>query len=277
MKKIALIGTGTMGTALATALCRQIDPCEVIVTDKDITKARQLADSLGCVTADSNREAAAGAEFVVYCVKPQFLKTVLEETAPCFSEAAEAGEHRVIVSIVAGISASTYVETMGLDTAQISVMRILPNTACLVGKGFILIEEGPTYTSADEEEFRCLFQAAGGIASLPASQFVAGSVLTSTAPAFIAMFANSLADGGVYNGLLRPQARRLALEGIRGTVELLLSADKHLEQLKDEVCSPAGPAMIGVKSLEDSGFRSSVINAVVTAYNRFSDMAKMVK
>lgn len=277
MKKIALIGAGTMGTALASALCRQIDPAEVAVTDKDMAKARELAERLGCAVAESNKDAADTAEFVVYCVKPQFLKPVLEETAPCFAEAAKRGEHRVIVSIVAGVPASAYVEAMGLDTSLISVLRILPNTACLVGKGFILIEEGTTYTPADEAEFRRLFQAAGGIDSLPASQFVAGSVLTSTSPAFFAMFANSLADGGVYNGLLRPQARRLALEGIRGTVELLLSADKHLEQLKDEVCSPAGPAMIGVKSLEDSGFRSSVINAVVTAYQRFGDMAKMAK
>lgn len=277
MKKIAFIGSGTMGGALATAVCREIDPAEVIVTDQDTDKAQALADRLGCGIVPDNKTAAASAEFVVYCVKPQFLRPVLEETAPCFAAAAAAGEHRVIVSIAAGVDVSTYIDTMGLDTAATSVIRILPNTACLIGKGFILIEEGQTYTPADEAEFRRLFRGAGGIDSLPASQFVAGSVLTSTSPAFIAMFANSLADGGVYNGLLRPQARRLALEGIRGTVELLLTTDKHLEQQKDEVCSPAGPAMIGVKSLEDSGFRSSVINAVIIAYQRFAEMAKMAK
>lgn len=79
----------------------------------------------------------------------------------------------------------------------------LATAACLIGKGFILIEQGDSYTKEQEDEFRYILREAGGFDSLPASQFVAGTVLTSTSPAFIAMFANSLADGGVYNGLLR--------------------------------------------------------------------------
>ena len=71
------------------------------------------------------------------------------------------------------------------------------------------------------------------------------------------------------------QARRYALEGILGTVQLFLQSEKHLENLKDDVCSPAGPAMIGVKTLEDRGFRSSVINAVVDAYKRFDEIGKL--
>lgn len=276
MKKVAIIGTGTIGTAMAAAVCGQIDPSEVVVTNRTEAKARDLAERLGCSWVRTNAEAAAMAEVVVYCVKPQFLKPVLEETAPPIRENAEGGDHQILVSTAAGIDVSMYISGMELDVRRTSVIRILPNTACLIGKGFILIEENTSYTAEDEDEFRYLFAKAGGIDSLPASQFVAGSVLTSTSPAFIAMFANSLADGGVYNGLLRRQARRLALEGIRGTVEFMLATDKHLEQMKDEVCSPAGPAMIGVKSLEDSGFRSSVINAVVAAYRRFAEMGKTV-
>lgn len=88
-----------------------------------------------------------------------------------------------------------------LEGKNVPVIRILPNTACLIGKGFILIEQGDSYTKEQEDEFRYILREAGGFDSLPTSQFVAGTVLTSTSPAFIAMFANSLADGGVYNGL----------------------------------------------------------------------------
>ncbi len=275
MKKIAFIGSGTMGTALATAACKGVDPSEVVVTDFVQEKGKELADRLGCWFVSTNSEAIKAAHYVVFCVKPQFLKGVLGEVKTAFEECAAAGEEKIIVSIVAGVEVSTYVKELGLEGKNVPVIRILPNTACLIGKGFTLIEQGESYTKEQEDEFCYILRESGGFDSLPASQFVAGTVLTSTSPAFIAMFANSLADGGVYNGLLRPQARRYALEGILGTVQLLLQSDKHLEGLKDEVCSPAGPAMIGVKTLEDKGFRSSVINAVADAYKRFAEIGRL--
>jgi pyrroline-5-carboxylate reductase len=275
MKKIVFIGSGTMGTALATAACRTIDPKEVVVTDAVKEKGKALAEKLGCEYVATNGEAVESAEYVVFCVKPQFLMNVLEEVKPNFAECDKRGEKKVIVTIVAGVERQTYIDVLELSTKKVSVIRILPNTACLIGKGFILMEEGNTYTEEEVDEFKEIMKGAGGFDSLPAKQFTAGCVLTSTAPAFIAMFANSLADGGVYNGLLRPQARRYALEGIRGTVELLLQSDKHLEGLKDDVCSPSGPAMYGVKTLEDRGFRSSVINAVIDGYNRFAEIGKV--
>ena len=275
MKKIAFIGSGTMGTALATAACKGVDPSEVVVTDFVQEKGKELADRLGYRFVPTNTEAVKAAHYVVFCVKPQFLKGVLEEVKPAFEACAAAGEETIIVSIVAGVEVSTYVKELELEGKNAPVIRILPNTACLIGKGFTLIEQGESYTKEQEDEFRYIMRESGGFDSLPPSQFVAGTVLTSTSPAFIAMFANSLADGGVYNGLLRPQARRYALEGILGTVQLLLQSDKHLEGLKDDVCSPAGPAMIGVKTLEDAGFRSSVISAVADAYKRFEEIGRL--
>ncbi len=275
MKKIAFIGNGTMGTALATAACKGIDPAQVVLTDIVKEKGKKLADDLGCEFVDTNAEAVESAQYVVFCVKPQFLMGVLQELKPVFAKCAKEGQEKVIVSIVAGVEVATYKKELDLEGKKVSVIRILPNTACLIGKGFTLIEQGTSYTKEEEEEFRYIMRESGGFDSLPASQFVAGTVLTSTSPAFIAMFANSLADGGVYNGLLRAQARRYALEGILGTVQLLLQSEKHLEGLKDDVCSPAGPAMIGVKTLEDTGFRSSVINAVADAYKRFDEIGKL--
>lgn len=275
MKKIAFIGSGTMGTALATAASRGIEPSQVVVTDFVQEKGMQLAEELGCSFVPTNGEAVEAAHYIVFCVKPQFLKEVLKELKPVFERCLDAGEEKIIVSIVAGVETATYIEELGLERRHTPVIRILPNTACLIGRGFTLIEQGDSYTKEQEEEFRYILREAGGFDSLPAAQFVAGTVLTSTSPAFTAMYANSLADGGVYNGLLRPQARRYALEGILGTVQLLLQSEKHLEGLKDDVCSPAGPAMIGVKTLEDTGFRSSVMNAVANSYKRFAEIGKI--
>lgn len=85
MKKIAFIGSGTMGTALATAACKGIDPSEVVITDVVTEKGQKLADELGCNFVETNGEAIKAAHYVVFCVKPQFLKSVLEEVKPVFA------------------------------------------------------------------------------------------------------------------------------------------------------------------------------------------------
>lgn len=272
MKKMSFIGSGVMGTALTTAACRSADPQEIVITDIKAEKAAALAQQLGCSYVHTNAEAVRQSKYIVFCVKPQFLQPVLADLAGVFQQCLREGQEKIIVSIVAGVDKNVYLEQLGVS---LPVIRILPNTACLIGKGFTLIMEDDSYSAEQLNEFKQILSASGSFDSLPPSQFVAGTVLTSTSPAFIAMFANSLADAGVYNGLLRDQARRYALEGILGTVQLLLQSDKHLEALKDEVCSPAGPAIVGVKSLEDSGFRSSVINAVADAYRRFAEIGKI--
>ena len=103
MKKIAFIGSGTMGTALATAACKGIDPSEVVITDVVTEKGQKLADELGCNFVETNGEAIKAAHYVVFCVKPQFLKSVLEEVKPVFAACAEEGQEKIIVSIVAGV------------------------------------------------------------------------------------------------------------------------------------------------------------------------------
>jgi len=275
MKKMAFIGSGIMGTALATAACKGIDPSEIVIVDVVKEKAKILSEQLKCNFVETNSEAVESSKYIVFCVKPQYLNGVLEEISTTFQKCLQAGQEKIIITIVAGIEGETYIEKLNIKNYKVPIIRMLPNTACLIGKGFTIIMEDDSYTKEQLEEFKYILRESGGFDSLPPSQFVAGTVLTSTAPAFIAMFANSLADGGVFNGLLRPQARRYALEGILGTVQLLLQSDKHIEELKDNVCSPAGPAMIGVKSLEDSGFRSSIINAVIDSYQRFSEMGKV--
>ena len=115
MKKIAFIGSGTMGTALATAACKGIDPSEVVITDVVTEKGQKLADELGCNFVETNGEAIKAAHYVVFCVKPQFLKSVLEEVKPVFAACAEEGQEKIIVSIVAGVEVSTYMKELELE------------------------------------------------------------------------------------------------------------------------------------------------------------------
>ncbi|HZK22520.1 MAG TPA: pyrroline-5-carboxylate reductase dimerization domain-containing protein [Atopostipes sp.] len=267
MKKLAFIGCGVMGTALATAASQSISPDKIIVSDIQISKAQSLASSLNCAVAKDNREAVQKAQYSVFCVKPQLLKNILLDLREVYSLCKTNQEEKVIISIVAGVDRMTYMKYLNLNLGDISFIRCLPNTACLVGKGYTLVLDDGSYEPFQLEEYSSMLKASGKFECLPSFQFLAGCVLTSAAPAFLAMYANSLADGGVVNGLLRTQALRLALEGMQGMVQLILNdEEKHLEAYKDDICSPAGPTMIGVKTLEDKGFRSAVINAVVDAH-----------
>lgn len=272
---MAFIGGGTMGAALASAACKGGDPQDFIVSDVDLAKAQALAGRLGCACTQDNGHAVRQARYIVFCVKPQYLHGVLDELKTVFQRCVADKEEKIIVSLVAGVASETYWKLLGVEKQDLPIIRILPNLACSIGKGFTLVMEDDSYQPRQLAEFQHILRESGGFDSLPPHQFVAGTVLTSTSPAFTAMYANALADGGVMNGLLRTQARRYALEGMLGTVQLLLESEKHLEALKDDVCSPAGPAMVGVISLEDSGFRSSVIGAVVDAYQHFARIGRI--
>lgn len=272
MKTVGFIGCGTMGEALATAAAKTLDPQEIVLTDVDTAKAEALADRLGCTFVQSNAQAVQATRYLILCVKPQYLGPVLDEIKETVQGCLAEGQQKILVSIVAGIESERYWRDLEVEPAGLPVIRMLPNTACLIGEGFTLIMDDPRNPPETVAELKRILAHSGGFDVLSPQQFTAGCVLTSTSPAFVAMFANSLADAGVFNGLLRPQARQYALQGILSTVRLLQASDKHFEALKDDVCSPLGPAIIGVKSLEDSGFRSSVINAVVDAYRRFAEM-----
>lgn len=262
-----------MGTAMARAACKGGEPKDYLVCDVMEEKASALAQELGCDYSGDNCSAVRTAQYITFCVKPQVLPGILEDMAPAFQQLDRAEFETIVVSVVSGVECDTYRTILGIE--DLPVMLMLPNTACLIGKGYTLVSEDGGYTPQRYQELCQILRESGEFDSIPHRQFTAGAVLTSTASAFIAMYANSLVDGGVVNGLFRPQARRFALKGIETTVQLLLESEKHLEHLKDDVCSPGGPGIIGVAALERTGFRSSIIDSVVTAYQRFAEYGKV--
>ena len=275
MKKIAFIGSGVMGTAMGTAACRGIDPQQVVVTDSDQEKAKSLAQALGCCYAPSNEEAVQECRYIMFCIKPQVLYPVLQDLAPVFKSCRHRGEEKIIVSIVAGVESKTYIEAMGLEDYHVPVIRMQPNTACVIGKSYTVVLDDDGYSQEQLSQLLEILRETGKFEKVAPAQYIPAMVLTTISPAFASMFASALADGGVVNGLFRPQARRHALEGVLSALQLMLESEKHLDQFKDEVCSPAGPGIYGVKSLEDSGFRGSLIRAVGSCCDRFKEIGKI--
>jgi pyrroline-5-carboxylate reductase len=120
----------------------------------------------------------------------------------------------------------------------------------------------PTMGADDRKRIAEILSSVGLAEEVPESQMDAVTGIAGSSPAFLYMVIDSMADAGVLNGLSRAQAIRLAAQSMLGSAKMVLETGKHPDQLKDEVCSPAGTTIVGVKILEDLGMRSAMASAV---------------
>jgi pyrroline-5-carboxylate reductase len=148
----------------------------------------------------------------------------------------------------------------------------MPNTPVSVGEGMILYATGETVTKAEEAELLDALAGAGRLSPLPEYLIDAGSAVSGCGPAFVDLFIEALADGGVACGLPRKQAVEFAAQMVAGSARLVLESGQHPGALKDAVCSPGGTTIQGVRALENAGFRGAVIEAVIAAYEKNQDL-----
>lgn len=252
------IGAGNMGGALARAAAKS-DCGKIAVADRDNQKASALA---GEISADvlGGAEVAAFARYVFLGVKPQMLADLFAEIAPVLKSRTD---DFVLVTMAAGRSIETVTELAGIDCP---IIRIMPNTPVGVGKGMILYCTNGKVGNIDE--FLTLMRCAGMLDEIPEKLIDAASAITGCAPAWIDMFIEAMADGGVLCGLPRDKAQKYAASVLAGTAELALASGKHPGELKDAVCSPGGTTIEGLAVLEKNAFRSTVIEAVRAAYEK---------
>ncbi|HJB56520.1 MAG TPA: pyrroline-5-carboxylate reductase [Candidatus Flavonifractor intestinipullorum] len=265
MKEAAFLGTGNMGGALARAACRSIGPDQVILSNRTRAKAEALAGELGCTAARDNREAAQSARYLFLGVKPHLMRGLLEEIAPVLSPG------QVLVSMAAGLTLETLAGWVPDGTA---VLRIMPNTPCAIGKGLVALCAAPGPAEEHGPAVEKILCAAGRVERVEERLFDAFSAVAGCSPAFIYLFLEALADGGVLAGLPRKQAVAFAAQAMAGSAALVLESGEHPGALKDAVCSPGGSTIEGVAALERHGFRGAVIDAVEAAWSKSASLGK---
>lgn len=258
---LGFIGTGNMGGAMARAARHNVDGSRILLANRTPQKARVLATVLEARTVD-NGDVAREADCILLGVKPQMMAEVLAEIGPAL---ALRQTPFVLVTMAAGLTMAQIRELAG---GNYPVIRIMPNTPVSVGQGMVL------YTCSEnvgEEVLRAFLEAfawAGRFSSIPESRMDAGSAVSGCGPAFADLFLEALADGGVACGLPREQALELAAQMLMGSASLALETGMHPGVLKDAVCSPGGTTIQGVRRLEEAGFRGTVMNAVIAAYEK---------
>lgn len=263
-QKIGFLGCGNMGGALARAAAKQTK--HIMLSNRTAAKAEALAGELGVQVTD-NETLARDCDLIFLGVKPQMMADVLAELAPIL---AQRTDRFVLVSMAAGLKIQAIRRMVGGDYP---VLRIMPNTPASIGAGMILTC-GDGVTDEGKAAFFAVMREAGLFDELPETLIDAGSAVSGCGPAFVYPFVEAMADGAVACGLPRDKAQRYAAQTLLGAAQLILECGAHPGALKDAVCSPGGSTIQGVRALEQGGFRSAVMEAVIAAYEKTVELGK---
>ncbi|MHC6202183.1 pyrroline-5-carboxylate reductase [Breznakiellaceae bacterium SP9] len=267
MISISCIGSGNMGAALMRGAAKVLRGEYISVTDTDRAKAQALARDIGAHVCADSSDAVQRGDFIFLAVKPQLLPPLLTElAAPLRSKAAAGFPAPVLVSMAAGWSIEKIRGGLGCPTQP--VIRIMPNTPALIGKGMLALCATADLAPVQLTQIEELLSAVAVVDRVDEKYMDAVTGLSGSGPAFVYLFIEALADGGVRSGLPRDKALRYAAQTVFGSAAMVLESGKHPGELKDMVCSPAGTTIEGVAALEQNGFRGAVMEAVNAAYLR---------
>jgi pyrroline-5-carboxylate reductase len=256
-KKIAIIGAGNMGGAIAVGLVKSgaMNASDIFVGDKN-EKVLEGMKALGINTFSDNKEAVKNAEVVIVAVKPWLIKTVVDDLKSALSP------KQIFSSIVAGVEIADLEEMVGLD---MPVFRIMPNTA-------IALQESLTCLSSNNiaEPYRSymvdLFNQLGKAVEIPESLMAATTAVSSCGIAYALRYIRASMEAGIQVGFTAKQAMEITAQTVKGAAELILQQDTHPEVEIDKVTTPKGITIAGLNEMEHKGFSSALIQGIMAAY-----------
>lgn len=261
-KKIAIIGGGNLGTAIAEGLIQSgfIQPGQILITKRNISTLRYLEEK-GVLISNDNTEAVKFADLIILAVKPFQVDDVLGSLQLLFNE-----DRHVLVSVVTGI---TTAHIHSVLNKKISTVRAMPNTA-------IAIQESMTCVSArdissEQLSFvKDIFNQLGKVAVIEEKLMDAATVLAACGTAYAMRYIRANIQGGIEIGFDAETASLIAAQTVKGAAQLLLQKNTHPEQEIDKVTTPRGCTIAGLNEMEHQGFSSSLIKGIVTSYNKIA-------
>ena len=265
--KMGFLGAGQMATVLAkgwlAAGLLTSDRCRASDPSPDARSPFQK--ETGIVAVADNAAVVAESNVLVLAVKPQMMSKLLAEVRPAVTE------NHLLISIAAGISIKQIADTLA---GNHRIVRVMPNTPCLVNCSAAGYALGPTATQEDANQVETLFNTVGKAFALPESLLDAVTGLSGSGPAYIYILIEALSDGGVRMGLPRDVATALATQTVLGAAKMVLETKQHPAVLKDAVTSPGGTTIAGIHALERAGFRAAVMDAVESATKRSAELGR---
>lgn len=258
--KIGFIGCGNLALSLIEGMkkyhaAESQDICFYSADSEETKKA--IVDKYHIQSLPGNAEVVKQSQLIFLAVKPNVLLSVLDELK------AQDLTGKVFISVVAGMMTEEIKAQLGYD----KVLRMMPNILGSVGEGmFVFAQDGEL-----EQELRlaeALLGQIGQTLRLPEKQLAAVTAISGSAPAYVFMFIEALAQGGIREGISQSAAYDIAAQVVLGSAKMVKESDLHPAQLRDMVCSPGGTTIEAVASLEQDGFAGAVMNAVKKCANR---------
>ena len=260
------IGCGNMGGAIVRAMSKTTH--NISLSSKNGKRSRILADELGLRAANSNEDIARSCDCIFLGVKPQNMAETIKPIASILAK-----QKPMLVTMAAGLTTKSIRKMVD---AEIGVVRIMPNTPVAVGAGLILYCANEYVNDKDLAQVIQDMKPCGTLDSIDENLIDAGCAVSGCGPAFVYMFIDALAKGGKSCGLNAEKARMYAEITCAGAAKLSQNqaTNKTCEQLKNDVCSPGGSTVEGVRALEEENFAKSCENAVKAAYKRTKELGE---
>jgi pyrroline-5-carboxylate reductase len=281
MARIAIVGGGSIGEALLSGMLRagrQVK--DLVVAEKSPDRTKYLSERYS-VLVTTVSDAVDTATYVVVAVKPADVGSVVNEIADAAAKAESTTVEQVYVSVVAGVTTQFYENKL---PAGSPVIRVMPNAPVVVGGGVSALARGRFATADHLKAVSAIFDAVGGVLTVPESQLDAVTAVSGSGPAYFFLMVEALVDAGVAAGLTRSVATDLVVQTMAGSAAMLLerldeaqpagdaamgtALDTTAAQLRATVTSPGGTTAAGLRELERGGLRAAVAEAVEAAKRR---------
>ncbi|MFQ5962840.1 MAG: pyrroline-5-carboxylate reductase [Candidatus Scalinduaceae bacterium] len=266
-ERIGFIGGGKMGEALVKGILKAnlsaID--RIMISDVDKKRCQIIENETRIQTTQENRKVTSNSDIIILAVKPNMMGDIMEELK------SDLTPKHLVVSIAAGIPLYFIESHLNKDCR---VVRVMPNTPCLVGETAAGYALGKNATQNDGKLVGEIFDAVGKSYLLEEKYLDAVTGLSGSGPAFVYMVIEALSDGGVKMGLPRDVSTALAAQTVLGAAKMVLKSGMHTGELKDSVTSPEGTTIEGIHALEKGGIRNALIDAVEAATKKSKKLGK---
>ncbi|MBM4257852.1 MAG: pyrroline-5-carboxylate reductase [Deltaproteobacteria bacterium] len=268
MAELGFIGAGNMAGALIKGLiaAKLYKPKAIIASDAVPAQLKKLKKAYNVTGTTDNRAVVRAAQTIVLAVKPQILDQVLAEIQP------EVTKEKLFISIAAGVTLRRLENGLG---GKARVVRVMPNTPALLGKGIAVVVRGHNAQPKDEKLTVSMFRGVGeALAVKDEALMDPVTGLSGSGPAYVYLFAEALIAGGVQGGLDAKVATQLTYQTLEGAVAMLKETGKPPKELRDMVTSPGGTTLAGLSRLAAGGFTETVAAGVAAATHRSVELGK---
>ncbi len=260
------IGGGMMGSAIIAGMIRKMgaSPDTIYVSECSEARCQELEKEFGVHAMVGAKGFADKVDVLILAIKPQAAISAMKEVAPLIRP------DTLLASIVAGLKLSSLESFFPTNP----IVRIMPNTPLSVGEGMSAYALNEKAQDVDVSPVSNILSACGKAVQVNEGMMDAVTGLSGSGPAYAFLMIDALSDGGVMAGLPRQTATLLAAQTLLGAARMVLETSRHPDVLRDQVTSPAGTTIAGVRVMEQKGVRGALIDAVLAATERSEALGK---